>query len=198
MIRKITVSLLVLLAFGSFRSDSLPTEFSELLDRAQMSFETPEGMVYTKPIPNPQMNYEYAVKMPKKKFEVRYAIRPLDTYVKEYEEFLRNKKDGDIMVEPNKLHSALMQATVMNISGGQLPEISEFDSKAVKKEFNADWGAVAFVQAGKEFGQKYKYCLVVALHKDNIGNAYYFYLSDRNDNISELMIPAFHSLKFKE
>jgi hypothetical protein len=50
---------------------------------------------------------------------------------------------------------------------------------------------------GKEFGQNYKYCMLVALHKSNIGDAYYFYLSDTKDDFNNNMDPAFHSLKFK-
>ena len=45
-------------------------------------------------------------------------------------------------------------------------------------------------------GQKYKYCMVVAIHKDNLADAYIFYLSDTKDEFLELMKPAFYSLIF--
>lgn len=188
---------LLFLVLTSFSSDNLPKTFTDLLDRANLTFQMPTGFEETKTIENRQMNYEYAVKHPKKKFEVRYAIRPLDNLIRDYEEKEKNKKPGDINIHPNKLYSSLLQVTTLNISGGQLPEITVFDKQAVKQEFNADWGATTFVEVGKEFGQKYKYCMIVAIHKDNFADAYFFYLSDSKDGFDELMNPAFHSLKFK-
>jgi hypothetical protein len=184
------------LVLTAFTSDNSPKAFKDLLGRAKLTFQKPAGLEETKIIENRQMNYEYAIKYPKKKFEVRYAIRPLDNLLSDYEEKEKNKKPGDINIHPNKLYSSLLQVTAMNISGGKLPEISVFDKQAVKQEFNADWGATTFVEVGKEFGQDYKYCMIVAIHKDNFADAYYFYLSDSKDGFDELMEPAFHSLKF--
>jgi hypothetical protein len=188
---------LLLFALTSLTSDELPKSFSELLVRAHMTFQYPEGLEETKIIENKQMNYEYALKYPKKKFEVRYAIRPLDKLMHDYRKKEKKKGSGDININPNEWYSSMLQATILNISGGQLPEITNFNKQAVKKEFNADWGATCFFEVGKEFGQSYKYCMVVAIHKDNCADAYYFYLSNSKDDFSELMSPAFHSLKFK-
>lgn len=188
---------ILLLVLTSFTSENLPEEFTDLLDRSKLLFQKPTGFEEIKTIENPQMNYEYAIKHPKKNFEVRYAIRPLDDLLRSYEEKEKNKKPGDINIHPNKLYSSLLQVTTLNISGGQLPEVTVFDKQAVKQEFNADWGATTFVEVGEEFGQKYKYCMIVAIHKDNLGDAYFFYLSDTKDGFDELMDPAFQSLKFK-
>jgi hypothetical protein len=186
-----------ILLLTSFKSDNLPKEFSDLLDRAKMTFVKPIDYFKTPAIINNQMNYEYALVYSGKTFEVRYAIRPLDEQIKEYEKNMKNKKDGDIFLNPNNIYETVLQATVLNISGGILPNITAFNKDAVKNEFNADWGATAFVEVGKEFGQAYKYCMVVAIHKDNVADAYYFYLSDSKEGFNEMMQPAFHSLKFK-
>jgi hypothetical protein len=180
----------------SFSLLELPETFTELLDRAKMAFDKPKGLVETDPIENGQMNYEYALITENKDFEVRYAIRPLDELISKYNEDKKNGKPG-VAVHPNKLYSAAFEATVLNISGGQFPEPTIFDSEAVKEEFNADWGATNFIEVGKEFGQNYKYCVVVAIHKDNIGDAYCFYLSKTTENISSNMEKLFHQLKFK-
>ena len=181
----------------SFKSDELPKPFSDLLERAQMTFDKPAGLVETELIENRQMNYEFAVKYPDKNFEVRYAIRPLDNLIKDYEEKVKNKGPHDIYIHPNTYYSALLRVTVLNIAGGKEYKATEFDKRAVKSEFNADWGAITLVEVGSEFGQKYKYCMVVAIHKDNAGDAYYFYLSDSKVDFNKLMQPAFHSLRFK-
>ncbi|MBK8343209.1 MAG: hypothetical protein IPL12_07700 [Bacteroidetes bacterium] len=44
-------------------------------------------------------------------FEVRYAIRPLDTLLREYTEKEKNKQPGDINLNPNNLYATLLKAT---------------------------------------------------------------------------------------
>lgn len=187
---------LLFLGLTAFLEKKLPKTFTRLLDRGKMSFLRPDGLVEVPTIENEQMNYEYALKYPDKNFEVRYAIRPLDILLKEYQKSLKKKKEGETILHPNKYYSPSLQATVLNISGGQLPDISQFDKEAVKNEFNADWGATTFVTVGEEFGQAYKYCVVVAIHKDDIGDAYIFFLSDTKVDFDKNMQTAFHSLRF--
>lgn len=196
---KIKLATIGLLFFilTSFTSDNLPKEFTDLLIRAGLTFQKVSKLEVTKTIRNRQMNYEYAIKYPNKKFEIRYSIRPLDKILSDYLQKEKNKKKEDINIDPNKLYSSLFQATILNISGGQLPEITTFEKAAVKDEFNADWGATTFVVLEKEFGQDYKYCMIVAIHKDNFGDAYIFYLSDSKVGFNELVDPAFYSLRFK-
>ena len=194
---KLPIAALSILLLAAFCTEKLPKYFSELLHRAKMTFENTTDMVEATPIENRQMNYEYALINSNKDFEVRYAIRPLDELIKTHDEHEKNKKPGDIYIHPNKFYSALFETTVLNISGGQFPEPSMFDSDAVKREFNADWGATVLVEVGEEFGQDYKYCLVVAIHKESIADAYYFYLSDKRETITANMDKLFHSLRFK-
>jgi hypothetical protein len=181
----------------SFSSDNLPKSFADLLDRVAMTYDKPSEYSETLPIENPQMNYDYALINNAKDFEIRYAIRPLDEQLKNYNEREKNKKAGDINIHPNKLYAAAFQAIVFNVSGGQLSKIGAFDTQAVKKEFNADWGAITMVEVGKEFAQNYKYCFLIAIHKDNVGDAYYFYLANTKEDIKKNMLPVFHSLRFK-
>lgn len=190
---KIMIGVLTLM-LTSFILNILPKEFTELLGRANMVFETPKEFQETKIIENQQMNYEYAIKSSKKNFEIRFAIRPLDSTLKEYQE--KKNKKGNIIIDPNKIYSTSYVATILNITGGHLSKINVFDKGAVKQEFNADWGATTFVEVSKEFGQDYKYCMFVTIHKDNFGDAYIFFLSDSKEDFDELAQPAFHALKF--
>jgi len=196
---KIMASGLLIILLASFRSDSLPKEFSSLLDRAKLIFTPTEGMIATKCIENEQMNYEYALKYNDNNFEVRYAIRPMDSLLAQYE---REKTKGALVINPNKWSISAFEATLLNIAiggenSGELPKYSFFDSAAVKSEFNADWGATAFVNIGRQFGgEKYKYCNVIIIHKDFVGDAYFFYVSDKKEGMSDLMEKPFHSLRF--
>lgn len=186
-----------LFTLTSFSLGNLPEKFTDLLDKAGMTFDNPSECFETPPIENRQMNYEYSVINNAKDFEIRFAIRPLSEMIKNYNTREKNKKPGDINIHPNKLYVAAFQAIVFNVSGGQQAKFGEFGDQAVKKEFNADWGAIAMVEVGKEFGQNYKYCFLVAIHKDDMGDAYCFYLSDTKENINKNLPVLLHSLRFK-
>lgn len=182
---------------SAFKSDNLPTSFTNLLTRAQITFMPPGGLMEVEPIENSQMHYQYALKFPDKNFEVRYTVRPLDSMITQYNDWLKNKKAGTGRVDPNKLHAAALYAIMMNISNGSRPpQIKAFDSVAVRKEFNADWGATGVCVPGGDFARGYKYCEVVAIHKDNMADAYCFYLSDDVSYFQTLLIPIFHAMKF--
>lgn len=165
----------------TFAQDELPEDslefltFEMLLDSTNMRFEAPENYIEVEPIANLQMNYEKAYKHPTERFEVRYAIR----------------------MHPYNFVEQLVEVTMLNISGGQEPEYNFFDSEAVKSEFGADAGATGLVYVGEEFGQDYKYCLLVYIHKNNVGDGYIFYMADDNTIISDLMLPIFHALQYK-
>lgn len=187
---------LLLLILLAFKSDNSPS-FKEQLEKSGMVFEMPKGFIETGIIENRQMNYEYAIKHETKAFEARFALRPLADLMKTYQELEKNKKSGDININPNQFFASSLQAIVLNISGGKMPRLQPFPPQAVKAEFNAEWGATTSFEVGKEFGQGYKYCMVVAIHKNNLADAYCFYLSDTQETMNELLRPVFHSLKFK-
>lgn len=156
----------------------------------------PKDMIEAECIKNKQMNYEYAIKSVGKNFEARYAIRPLDSLIINYE------KEGKKGIHPNKYGDMSFRATLMNIAiggpnSGMMPEVYYFDSLDVKKEYNADWGATSMIMTGPEFGgTKYKYCVALVLHKDNLGDAYVFFLSDNQEDMMKDMESSYYALKF--
>lgn len=173
--KNIFTSAFLFLTVTAWAQDTTSLTFEKLLDLNNMTFDVPKGYNEVKVINNRQMNYEKAYKHPTERFEVRYAIRPHDL----------------------KYSKQIFEMTVLNISGGQLPEYTTFTPDAVKNEFGADAGATVMVRAGKEFGQDYKYCLLVYIHKSDVGDGYIFYLADDQKIIDDLMQPIFHALKFK-
>lgn len=150
--------------------------FEQLLDSAGMVFTAPNGYIETKPVHNMQMNYEKAYKHPRKKMEVRYAIR-----LHQYQFF-----------------EQMFMVTVLNISGGQLPEHTSFNPDAAREEFGADGGATVFVSLGEEFGMGYKYCLFVYIYKAGVGDAYLFFMANDKDVILDNMMDGFYSLKYNK
>jgi hypothetical protein len=189
-----TVLLICLLT--AFKADNLPALFVDRLSRAQMTFTPPAGYNEVPVIKNGQMHYEYALKHPDKNFEARYAVAPLDSILLQFEA-MKKDKNTVMAVGPNKLYFTSFMATMMNISGGAMQKIQPFPPDAVKHEFNADWGASSVCEVKGAFGQGYKYCMAVAIHKDNLADAYYFYLADDVNDFRTLLVPIFYAMKFK-
>jgi len=189
---------LLLIALTSFTTEKTTSGFQEKLLKTKMSFLMPKEFQETAVITNNQMNYDFAIKHKERDFEVRFAIHPLDDRMKNYLDKEKSKQSGEINKNPNELYRGSFLAIAMNISGvfDKIPRTSTFPSEAIKAEFNADWGALTMVETGKEFSTVYKYCMIVAIHKDNIADAYYFYLANDQQTLKELMQAVFHSLKF--
>jgi hypothetical protein len=174
----------------------LPAHFKDLLQRASLIFTEPAGLNRIEPIANKVMNYEMAYLHPGKRFEIRYAIRPMDELLKEFQERESKKQEGDINIHPNQLYQKTFLASLLNISNGQIPDYTVYDALSAKNDFNADWGATAITSPNESFGQDYKYCLIVFLHKHNLGDAFIFFLSDDREMLINDMRTYLFNMKF--
>lgn len=172
------------------------SEFQSLLDNCGMNFNKPNGFMESKVIDNNDMDYDYALKYPDKDFEVRYAIRPI-RYKHYANDTIRNAMENQRAFR-NAQYEIILHTIILNITGGVDYNIQVFDKDAVKKEFNADWGATTFVELHSDFGKGFKYCMIVAIHKNDVADAYYFYLSNSKDKFMDYADPFFHSLRFDE
>jgi hypothetical protein len=140
------------------------------------------------------MDYDYAIKYPDKDFELRYALRPIRYKV--YASDDEKKETESQRAFRNSSKVTIFKTVILNITGGKDYEVQAFDKDAVKKEFNADFGITSFVDLNSDFGKGYKYCMLVMIHKDDVADAYYFYLSNTKDKFSENMNALFHTLRF--
>jgi hypothetical protein len=158
-------------------------KFKSQVDSCGMKLNIPEGLVECKIIENRDMLYDYAVKYPDKDLELRYALRPM----KEEEKSFRNKSQA-----------AIFQAIIFNLTQ-KTAKFQAFPPDNVKHEYNADWGAFAVVELNSKFGEGYKYCMILAIHKLDVADAYYFFLSNTKEafSLTDLMLPLFSSLQFK-
>lgn len=193
-LRFVTLTLLALIISNSGFSQSL-TEFEDLVKECGMSLSIPSSFVESKIIANKNMDYEYAVKYPDKDFILRYAIRPIQ-YKIYPNDSVKKAVESKIKIR-NTTYEANLKSVLYNISGGYDYEFKAFDKSSAKDEFNADWGAITLVELRSEFGKGYRFCMIVALHKDNVADAYYFYLSNAQDSFPISMRPLFHSLRFE-
>ena len=189
----VTLTLLALIFTHSSFGQSL-SEFESIIKECGMSLNIPTGFVESKVIQNKNMDYEYAVKYPDKDFELRYSIRPIK-YKVYANDSIKKAVESNVALR-NKTYETNFKSILYSIAGGYDYEFKPFLKTAAQDEFNADWGAITLVELRSEFGKGYRFCMCVALHKDNVADAYYFYLSNAQDSFPVNMKPLFHSLRF--
>ena len=170
-------------------------EFKAHCDSAGMVFEMPEGYEITPVKENRDLGYVFAIINADKTMEIRYTIWPLKSMMERYEESL--KDSNSVMVPPNNIYKGLIQANVLNMTGGQMNNIGAFPTAAVQKEFNADAGGSCFFEFNCQFGEGYTYGQFMYLHKDDVADAIVTFMSNDKDTHPDLMMVGFHALKFK-
>lgn len=190
--RHFLVLILLMAALPLVRAQKLPKDFRELLEVAELEFTPPEGEFKSvKPRENMDMLYEYALLNKEKGLEIRFAIRPMDTMM------------ARISSEMPQLKESILLTVMMNCSQmGNPPEYMAFPDEAVREEFNADWGATATFETLGEFGEGYNYCMLYAIHRAGIADAYVFYMSEDIETILNEVFSTkqdwFHLLRFKD
>jgi hypothetical protein len=184
----------------------LPAEFQKKLDEAKMTFIKPEGVSEISPVKTDRVSYDYALKMNDRNVEIRYAVRPLSKEIFDmYEK--REKKEGDTVLNPNIIHRMLTPMMYSIISGGKITpqkiSIQYFKPESIKTSAGADVGSMSSGPLGSDWAQSYAVGFYVMLHKDNIADAYIFYLFEDEkqmaDTFKEMTAnkPLFYALKFK-
>jgi hypothetical protein len=189
----------------STSNGSLPVLFQSKLDQAKMQFVKPEGLIEAPLINKPSLHYEYALKVPKGDVEIRYSIWPLTKDLFDVYDS-RQKKDGDSVLHPNKIHKLIAASAISKISGGINPQgvnLKPLKQENVRKDFNADIGYMYSGPIASPFGQYNTFSFIVILHKDNIADAYIIYLFKDEDTMLESFAKIssnraiFNALKFK-
>ena len=170
-------------------------EFKNYIDTIGLVFDMPKGFKPCNLKENLDLNYCFAIINSDSSMEIRYTIFPIKPELIEYEKSL---KDPNIkMVHPNRMYTSIIQANMLNMTGGKSWNIGPFPKTAVKEEFNADDGGSCFFEFNCGFGKGYKYGHFVYLHKDNIADVIITYMDNDKQRHGELMQPPFHALRFK-
>jgi len=166
---------------GKFYSD---------IQRYSLTFKMPVGFEEVPVIANNDVAYEYAIRDKAGSFEARYVIWPVDTTARTMNVF---------GVNPNTVFSGMLQGMIGDISGGQDDKAVPFESSEARRDFNAHASATALVNVNSGFGKGYSYCRITAIHRDNIADAFIFYLFNDRSELQNIMnrTDVYHALKFK-
>jgi hypothetical protein len=164
-------------------AQTLPDAFQQLLNQTNMQFSMPQDFEATPIINNGDVAYDFALKSVTAELEIRYRIWPID----------KNQKN------PNDLYGPMMTTMGLNISNGKIIQPQQYPTESVKSEFSADAGSTGLVPIDSQFGKGFKLCVISVIHKDNVADAYVFYLYNDPKTIMQALTSGniFHALKFK-
>lgn len=171
------------------------TLFDELLEKANMEFSVPEGLVEVPPFKNDAMNWERSYQNRKGTFEIRYAIRPFDQAMNQYRE--RGQIGRPAGSDPYSFNKDTFESIVANTTSTSRTRSREFAKPSVQKEFNADWGATSTYPLNETFGKAHSHCLLVTIHKKGAGEAYIFFMGEDRAQVETEMADYFHNLTFR-
>ena len=189
------VAILTFLSINSYCQTLTLEEFQKQAALSGLQFEMPIGYKIKEVKKNRDLQYSFAIINSDGTMEVRYSLFPMKQMLANYEKSKNNP--NEIMVNPNNIYVGIMSTNGLNMTGGKMVEIGDFPSKAVKKEFNADYGGNGFFEFNCEFGKGYKFGQFVCLHKENVADVIITFMSNDKSTHSELMDKSFHALKFK-
>lgn len=158
--------------------------FSKSLNKAGMTFKMPKGSVKTRVIKNKEIPYQYAVKYPTRGLEIRYLIIPGAGKTAKPASITHGKSPAPINDPFDTFSMDLATKAGGGIKDSKM-QIAGFDPAQAKKEFGADKVTFWMIPVkNNSFGTNYKFCNMVAMHKDNGANAYVFYLANSLPDIT--------------
>jgi len=176
---------------------AIPNSFAKKRDRGGMVFHHPDSFIEKGSSSDGVAGWDYALTGLGKVdtgVEIRYSIKPIDTASKSLEEKQKIMSDADNPIT----YKALLTQIVNKIADIKIPiDVKELEPAKVKQEFNADWGATVWVEPIGKFFRGFNHCYIVALHKNNVGEAYYFYMVQDKETFAPVLKQTLGSLKFK-
>ncbi len=181
---------LVLLLFSLTVFSAEPPRFAILLQEA--------GLVL-RPIPdatpvavrdNPLFPYDYALDCGEE-LEIFYMVRPLARMRIDYED------PHNAAPDPNHLFPLLFQSLVGLLSGGNYSPSREYPPAQAREKFRADWAAAAVFDLAPDFPSDHSQALLIALHKNQRGDAYMLFLFDDYSAVKACIQQGLNSLAFR-
>ncbi|GAA4094166.1 hypothetical protein [Mucilaginibacter panaciglaebae] len=185
------------------KTNNVEANFTRLLSQARMTFKMPAGAVKAPIVKNKQLTYQYAVKYPGRGIEIRYAILPKGLPPQHNQAPLNGKPAGPV----NDPFDTFSMGVATKVAGGikdPKMQIGGFDPVQAKKEFGADKVTFWMINLqNNSFGTSYKFCNMVAMHKNNGANAFVFYLANSLKDLTTAFneigpYNIYYNLKYKQ
>ncbi len=165
-------------------------QFNTLLKEAGLIYRSPKGFRETNVEPFYLMPHEKALISEDGKIEVRYIIRPLNRIQIDYED------PHNSAPHPNDLFEMLFRTLTEALAEDNYIISRAYTVDQSRKLFNAGWGSVAVFDIPKDSGIKFKQVLFIAIHQNDMADAYIVCLTNDLNAAKPLIKDIKQSLKF--
>ncbi len=172
-------------------SNQPENSFDDLLNEAGLTLVLPANFSQQAIQQNELFPYEHALRHENNTLEIRYAIRPLSRMEINYQD------PHSSAPEPNHIFSMMFTALIGRLSNGGSSPHREYQLEEAQQKFNADWAAISVFDIEEEYSSDYKQAFLVALHKNNLSDAYLVILFNDYEQSKPLLDQAIQSLQFK-
>lgn len=167
-----------------------PSTFEELVAGSGLSYTRPAGFQETPVVVNGLWSYEHAVLKTDSNVEIRYAVRPIERMEIAYDDPHSNAPD------PNHIFPMMFQTLIGLLSDGRHTPSREYPPDQARSKFNANWAAAALFDVDPRFTEQFKLALMIAMHKNNLADAYAIYLFNDYEQAKPVINATMDSLKF--
>ena len=169
------------ISFSAFAQIDYSESFVQKLEDGQLMFIEPIEGKYKDiaTFRNEWWNFDLALKSKKEKIEIRYAIHT-DT-----------KSNG---FDVPQIRMMQLLSNVATNNQKPIVAIHSIPEAEIKKDYNADWAAIAYFTPKVSFAYK-DHCKVLTLHKDGVATVFVFFLFDKpTDELDNMM----YTIRFKD
>jgi hypothetical protein len=189
-VRNIGLLLLLVLSPGAF-SSQVDESFGNLLKEAGLILDVPEQYHVQAIQQTDFFPYEYALRHKGDILEIRYSVRPISRMEINYED------PHSSAPEPNHIFTMMFTALIGQFSSGGNSPHREYTLDEARQKFNADWAALSTFDIEPAYSADYKHAFLLALHKNNLSDAYLIILFDDYAQVKPHLDVALQSLRFK-
>ncbi len=167
-----------------------PVGLRDLMQEAGLTYLLPADYLPIQIDSYPQFPHELAIEHRDKLIQVRYSIRPLSRIEIDYED------PHNAAPEPNHIFTMIFTSLIGHLSiGGNTPH-REYSTAEAQEKFNADWAALSLFDVDPEYSRDYRHAFLLAIHKNNLSDAYLVILFNDLQTIKPMLDEAMTSLTF--
>ncbi len=165
-------------------------DFGQLLAESGLEFSMPAGFEEIPLTPNSLLQHERAIRSKVGNLEVRYVIRPIGRVEIAYDD------PHSAAPQPNDLFAMLFDTLTIRLSGGGHAPDNRYPPEQARDLFNAHWASASVFDVVPELTRDFSQALLVAIHKNDLADAYVIYLFDDYEQVKGLIKSAMSSLGF--
>lgn len=164
--------------------------FQDLLEESGLRIEPRPGYVEVPVQASSLLPYEHALRHESGALELRFIVRPLQRITIEYND------PHNAMPEPNHLFPLLFESITNQLAVGSHTPSSVFSETEAQQNFNAHWAAVSVFDIDPDYSGGYRNGLLVALHKNELADAYALFLFNDYRFVKPLIDESLSVLSF--